>query len=113
MGYSEVNADVIYWQKDDKSDWGWSRSYADKNAVGLGIWTKLPEKDDELGDDDKENITHEYKSNEGTTSERLALHNAIRGFKLAKRYYESKTSRKKDVAFDLHELDKINIGDPF
>merc|ERR1719341_41610 len=103
----------MYWEKDDTSKWGWSRVEHIKNGIGLALWTKLPEKDDELGDDDSEDITLEYKSKEGTAAERLAIHNAIRGCKLAKQYYDIKSSRKKDVEFDLRELDRIKIGDSF
>ncbi|CAL4062405.1 unnamed protein product [Meganyctiphanes norvegica] len=111
--FSEVNADVMFWQEDDTSDWGFSRMHMAKSEVGVCVWTKLPEKDDELGDDDNEDITLQYKNKEGTAAERLAIHNAIRGCKLAKQYYECKTSRRKDVGFELQDLEKINIGDPF
>lgn len=112
--YSEVNADIMHFHEDKTSDWGWSRSDCQKVGTGLAVWTKLPEKDNELGDNDHENITDQYKNREGTAEDRLCTHNAIRGCKLAKQYYDCETACKsKDVVFDLQELDKINIGDPF
>jgi len=56
---------------------------------------------------------NEYKNQEGSAAERLAIHNAIRGSRRAQQYYNVKADQKEDVNFDLIEIDKIEIGDEF
>lgn len=75
--------------------------------------TKLPYVFDPNGDTDREDITNQYKAKEGTEAERLALYNGIRGSERAKRFYAIPDATNEDVEFDLIELDKINIGEPF
>ena len=47
--------------------------------MGRLLVTKSPGIRDEYGDRDAEKITHQYKNEEGTTAERLAVFNAVRG----------------------------------
>merc|ERR1711962_804597 len=111
--FAEVNADVMHWGEDDESDWGWKRMKMNKYHIGRSILTKQHNKDDDFGDADKEDVLNEYKNAEGSAAERLAIHNAIRGSRRAQQYYDVKDDVKADVPFDLVELDKIEIGDPF
>lgn len=69
--------------------------------------------DDEEDEQDREDIASQYKNTEGTPSERLAIHNAVRGTTRAQRYYALKTDIKEDCFFDLHELESIRVGDDF
>lgn len=78
----------------------------------MQILTKKYDKDDDEGEQDREDIVNEYKNAEGTEAERLAIHNAIRGSRRAQQYYDYK-SKKEDVFFDLIDIDKITIGQPF
>lgn len=50
------------------------------------ILTKKPYVFDPIGDEDREDITAQYKFREGSTSERLALMNGVRYSERAKRY---------------------------
>lgn len=49
------------------------------------ILTKKPYVFDPLGDEDREDITNQYKYREGTASERMALMNGVRYSERAKR----------------------------
>lgn len=80
--------------------------------VGRAIMTKRPDMDDDDGDDDAENITSEYKDPEGTHSERMAVLNAARCGGL-QHIYDMPQPDSEDVTFDLIEIDKIKIGEPF
>ncbi|XP_050728969.1 hemocyte protein-glutamine gamma-glutamyltransferase-like [Eriocheir sinensis] len=111
--FAEVNADVIHWGEDKESEWGWSRMKLNKYHVGRSILTKSVGKDDDAGQDDQEDVVEEYKNKEGTTAERLAIHNAIRGSARARQYYNFKSDVKEDVVFDLIDIDKIIVGQPF
>ncbi|RXG54888.1 Hemocyte protein-glutamine gamma-glutamyltransferase [Armadillidium vulgare] len=111
--FSEVNADVIYWRKDENSDWGFSRMKINKNHIGRLILTRAPGEEDDYDESDRLNLLESYKNPEGSTAEELALYNAIRGSKRAQQYYEYNKDVKEDVTFDLTEIDKLLIGDPF
>ncbi|KAK3851990.1 hypothetical protein Pcinc_041401 [Petrolisthes cinctipes] len=111
--FAEVNADVMHWGEDPESHWGWSRMKMNKYHVGRAILTKNVARDDDVGDADQEDVVGEYKNAEGTAAERLSIHNAVRGSRRAQQYYEYKKDIKEDVAFDLIEIDKIHVGQPF
>lgn len=49
----------------------------------------------------------------GTEDERMTLYNAVRRTERAKRFYAIPDPAKEDVEFDLVELDRVNIGEPF
>lgn len=49
----------------------------------------------------------------GTQAERLTLYRAVRAVDLAKRFYSLPAPGNEDVSFDLVELVRVNIGDPF
>ncbi|KAK7079820.1 hypothetical protein SK128_021525 [Halocaridina rubra] len=111
--FAEVNADVMHWGEDPESDWGWSRMKMNSYHIGRQILTKFAGKDDDDGDEDQEDVVGEYKSEEGSNAERLAIHNAIRGSRRAQQYYEYRKDIKEDVVFDLIDIDKIMVGEPF
>ena len=46
--------------------------------------TKHPEKDDDFGETDRQDVIDDYKNPEGSYREKLAIHNAIRGHFLSK-----------------------------
>ncbi|XP_076069414.1 hemocyte protein-glutamine gamma-glutamyltransferase-like isoform X2 [Oratosquilla oratoria] len=111
--FAEVNADIMHWGEDPESDWGYSRMKINRFHVGRNVLTKDPEKDDDLGDDDKQDVVTDYKNPEGSAGERLAIHNAVRGYRRAQRYYEFNKDIKEDVEFDLVDIDKIEVGNTF
>ena len=55
------------------------KHFLSKLSVGRLILSKAPGIRDEYADRDAEDITHQYKNKEGTTAERLAVFNAVRG----------------------------------
>lgn len=69
--------------------------------------------DDEEDDQDREDITSLYKDMEGSVSERLAIHKAIKGTARAHYYFAFKDGIKEDCVFELHELDSIRVGEDF
>ena len=75
--------------------------------------TKRIDNHDDSGDGDGEDVVNEYKSEEGSMAERMAIHNAIRGSRRAMQYYNFKSDVKEDVVFDLIDIDKITLGEPF
>ena len=106
------------------------------------ILTKAPWIFDPNGDKDREDITFSYKAPEGiifknfflihfldciefffithqifvilgTEAERLTLYRAVRSTELAKRFYSMPSPGKEDVEFNLVDLERVSIGDPF
>lgn len=49
----------------------------------------------------------------GTEAERLTLYRAVRSTDVAKRFYSMPSPGKEDVEFDLEDLERVNIGQPF
>lgn len=111
--YSEVNADVMNWGEDTDCEWGFRRMKMDKYEVGRCILTKKPGKEDDNGNTDKEDIIAQYKNQESAETDRMTVHNAVRGHRRARQYHEYRTDVKEDVQFDLYELEKIEMGQPF
>lgn len=110
--FSEVNADVVNWQKDETADIGWKRLSINKYQVGRLIATKEVGKDDIRGTKDLQNITEEYKRKEGTIEERMSVRNAIRCGGL-NYIYDIPTEEKEDVVLDLLDIEQVIIGQPF
>lgn len=110
--FSEVNADVIHWQEDNQSAIGFRQMRNNKYHVGQGIYTKKVGEFDDDGDSDMENVIHLYKSPEGSEAERLTMMNAARAGGL-EHIYDLPSEESHDVVFDLIEIDRITIGDPF
>ncbi|XP_037075537.1 hemocyte protein-glutamine gamma-glutamyltransferase-like isoform X2 [Pollicipes pollicipes] len=111
--FSEVNADLVHWQEDDASDWGFSKVKRDHYHVGRSVLTKrcgAADSDDEADADD---ITHLYKNPEGTAAERIAVFNAVRGTVGAQKYFDYPASDDEDVQFQLADIDSVMIGQPF
>ncbi|KAG7524999.1 protein-glutamine gamma-glutamyltransferase K-like [Solea senegalensis] len=68
--FAEVNSDKIYWQRN--LDGTYSQVHVEKKAVGHCISTKA------VGSDERADITHLYKHQEGSEEERIAVETASR-----------------------------------
>lgn len=68
--FAEVNSDKIYWQKNPNATF--SQIHIEKKAVGHCISTKA------VGSDERADITHLYKHQEGSEEERIAVETASR-----------------------------------
>ncbi|XP_046990643.1 hemocyte protein-glutamine gamma-glutamyltransferase-like [Schistocerca americana] len=111
--FSEVNADLCHFIEDNTSEWGFSRLSINQYHVGQRIVTKSAEKDDDEGDTDLEDITSQYKDPEGSHEERLAVLNAARFLPMARCHYELPSTENHDVAFDLVEIENVQLGHAF
>lgn len=54
-----------------------------------------------------------FVSHTGTEAERLTLYRAVRSTEVAKRFYSLPSPGKEDVDFDLVDLERVKIGQPF
>lgn len=106
--FAEVNADIIHWQEDD-SEYGYKKLKTNTYHVGRLIVTKKAGADDESGNRDMENISQLYKSQEGTSEERMAVLNAARRSGMT-HIYDMPRPGKEDVFFKLRDIDKVMIG---
>ncbi|KAF7645848.1 hypothetical protein LDENG_00197360 [Lucifuga dentata] len=68
--FAEVNSDKIYWQREINGTF--SQIFSEKKAVGHCISTKA------VGSDERADITHLYKHQEGSEEERIAVETASR-----------------------------------
>ncbi|XP_075953818.1 protein-glutamine gamma-glutamyltransferase K [Anarhichas minor] len=68
--FAEVNSDKIFWQRN--LDATFSQIHSEKKAVGHCISTKA------VGSDERADITHLYKHQEGSEEERIAVETASR-----------------------------------
>lgn len=110
---ASVNADLMRWIEDPDSEMGFRKIDCNKYHIGRMILTKAPWVYDPNGDRDREDITSLYKAKEGTELERLTLYRAVRSTELAKRFYSLPSPAKEDVEFDLMDIERVNIGEPF
>ncbi|XP_003491121.1 hemocyte protein-glutamine gamma-glutamyltransferase [Bombus impatiens] len=110
---ASVNADLMRWMEDSESELGFRKIDCNKYHIGRMILTKAPWIFDPNGDRDREEITSIYKAKEGTEVERLTLYRAVRNTELAKRFYSLPSPAKEDVEFDLVDIERVNIGQPF
>ncbi|XP_076766977.1 hemocyte protein-glutamine gamma-glutamyltransferase [Xylocopa sonorina] len=110
---ASVNADLMRWMEDPKSEMGYRKIDCNKYHIGRMILTKAPWIYDPNGDRDREDITALYKAKEGTEAERLTLYRAVRSTELAKRFYSMPSPAAEDVEFDLVDIERVNIGQPF
>ena len=65
------------------------------------------------GSDAGEDVTWQYKNDEGTAEERLAVFNAVRGIDRAMKYYDVPDAAKEDVSMDLVDLESVQFGQPY
>ncbi|XP_072942893.1 hemocyte protein-glutamine gamma-glutamyltransferase-like [Epargyreus clarus] len=110
---ASVNADLMRWRVDPEAETGYSMVDTNNYHIGRMILTKKPYVFDPLGDEDRQDITAEYKHREGTASERLALMNGVRYSERAKRYYAVASSLQNDISFKLLDIDTVQIGKDF
>uniref|UniRef100_T1J480 Transglutaminase-like domain-containing protein n=1 Tax=Strigamia maritima TaxID=126957 RepID=T1J480_STRMM len=109
---SEVNADIIHWKDDEESEIGLRQMKSNNYFIGKKILTKAPEKYTDSGIGDALDIIGDYKNPEGSKEERLQLLNAARNARLWY-LYDTPAAGTEDVEFDLLDIDKIMIGEPF
>lgn len=108
--FAEVNADRIYWSQDEEGKMKIAR--IEKNSVGKHISTKTPFgrapwTDYRHSFCPREDITDQYKFNEGTAEERAAVRRAnLHSTK--EDVYENKVE---DVTFDLTTDEETFIGE--
>ncbi|XP_037873667.1 hemocyte protein-glutamine gamma-glutamyltransferase [Bombyx mori] len=110
---ASVNADLMRWRKDPEAETGFSMVDTNNYHIGRMVLTKKPFVFDPIGDEDREDITSQYKYKEGTASERLALMNGVRYSERAKRYYSVVSNLQTDVTFKLRDIDLVSIGKDF
>jgi transglutaminase 1 len=127
---ASVNADVMRWKEDNTRELGFARIYTNKYqsvyarsigylllmicfSIGRLILTKQPFIFDPNGDQDRQDVTLQYKAPEGSKDERMALYNAVRATELAKSFFALPDAGLEDVEFDLEELERIKIGEGF
>lgn len=58
-------------------------------------------------------ITHEYKTVDCASPERLAVIASCRGYQRLQQYYEYPDRNFEDVCFDLMDIDLVPYGQPF
>jgi len=109
--FSEVNADLVHFTKDEDSVWGFRRTSRNFYHLGRKVVTKLAGFEDHYGNRDMEDITHNYKMLEGGPTERVALLNAVRGSERAKEVFEYKEAT--DVKFHLEDIDDVKFGETY
>lgn len=81
--------------------------------MGRKILTKNPNRDDEEGESDMLEITHEYKTMDGSSPERWAVIASCRGYQRLQQYYEYPDRNYEDVYFELMDIDLVPYGQPF
>ncbi|XP_034826300.1 hemocyte protein-glutamine gamma-glutamyltransferase-like [Maniola hyperantus] len=111
--YSQINAELCHFQEEESSDWGFVRMASNQYQVGRKIITKDPSREDDEGDSDLLEITHEYKPVESPSPERLSVIASSRGFQRLQQYYELPDRSSEDVVFDLMDIEPIPYGQPF
>ncbi|OWR44549.1 putative transglutaminase [Danaus plexippus plexippus] len=111
--FSQLNSELCHFQEEENSDWGFVRMASNQNTVGRKIITKNPNREDDEGDGDLLEITHEYKTIESTSPERLAVIASCRGFQRLQQYYELPDRNNEDVHFDLMDIEIVPYGQPF
>ncbi|KAH7642567.1 hemocyte protein-glutamine gamma-glutamyltransferase-like protein [Dermatophagoides farinae] len=111
--FAEVNSDVVHWQLDESSELGWKKIKTNRYHVGRKLFTKRAGVEAEYnGINDAEDITDIYKFKEGTEEERMAVLNAARGAGLSF-LFEIPAPGKEEVEFDLLDIEKVVVGNPF
>ncbi|GFY46463.1 hemocyte protein-glutamine gamma-glutamyltransferase [Trichonephila inaurata madagascariensis] len=110
--FAEVNADIVHWQIDEDSDFGWKKLKTNTTHVGRLVVTKRIGFDDDSGNRDMEDISEVYKSKEGSMEERMSVLNAARQGGLT-HIYDMPPPGKEDVKFTLVDIEKVQIGQPF
>lgn len=81
--------------------------------MGRKILTKNPSRDDDEGESDLLEITHEYKSVDNSGPDRGTVIASCRGYQRLQQYYEYPDRNFDDVYFDLMDIDVVPYGQPF
>ncbi|KAK7066355.1 hypothetical protein SK128_022863, partial [Halocaridina rubra] len=112
---AEVNADVVHWQVDDSNKYGFKKLNSDSTRVGRQLLTK------KIGDvassgyanTDREEITPEYKPQEGTRAERITLYTAARRSRAARHAFRLPSEAQEDIEFSIEDIERVPMGDDF
>ena len=113
--FTEVNADVLVFVKDNRSSWGFRKidqNERDTSHVGKLIVTKAVGRfSEEEMDKDWEDITHLYKNKEGTQEERRSVMRAIRcSGSPAANFYNMPSTSSQDVFVQILDLERCSFG---
>lgn len=111
--YCQLNAELCHFQEEENSEWGFIRMASNQYQVGRKILTKNPNRDDDEGDSDMLEITHEYKTVDSSSPDRLAVIASCRGYQRLQQYYDYPDRNFEDVSFDLMDIDIVPYGQPF
>ncbi|XP_038055655.1 protein-glutamine gamma-glutamyltransferase K-like [Patiria miniata] len=101
FAFAEVNAEKVYWKVFTKSRKAPEVIDIDSDDVGCKISTKA------VGKFEREDITEQYKYKEGTELERIAVREASRHVRKAKRILKNLV---RDVSFDVDMAEEFPIG---
>ncbi|XP_014370143.2 hemocyte protein-glutamine gamma-glutamyltransferase [Papilio machaon] len=111
--YGQLNSELCHFQEEENSDWGFIRMASNQCQVGRKILTKNPSRDDDEGEGDLLEITHEYKSVDSSGPDRGTVIASCRGYQRLQQYYEYPDRNFDDVYFDLMDIDVVPYGQPF
>lgn len=112
---AEVNADVVRWQVDEEAQDGFKKLNSNKYHVGRQLLTKKigDVEDDGYIETDKEEVTKEYKPEEGTRAERITLYSAARRSRAARHAFRLPSEANEDVEFSIEDIERVPIGEDF
>ncbi|GCC30889.1 hypothetical protein chiPu_0009343 [Chiloscyllium punctatum] len=100
--YAEVNSDIVYWNK--QKDGSLIKGDVKTDEVGKLVLTK------EIGSDSRKDITNQYKHEEGSPEERMALNTAIQhGLKKE----QAVTEVTMDVSLNMHVPENVLLDTNF
>ncbi|XP_060706293.1 coagulation factor XIII A chain-like [Hemiscyllium ocellatum] len=100
--YAEVNSDIVYWTK--QKDGSLIKGDVKTDEIGKLVLTK------EIGSDSRKDITNQYKYEEGSPEERMALNTAIQ-YGLKKE--QAVTEVTMDVSLNMHVPENVLLGTNF
>ncbi|KAM4691601.1 protein-glutamine gamma-glutamyltransferase 5-like isoform 1-T1 [Rhinophrynus dorsalis] len=86
--YAEVNGDIVHWILQEN---GVKRGQSDSLSIGKHISTKS------VGTNSREDITNQYKYEEGSSQERAVFEKAVKTIKMKKPY----STKESEVALDF------------
>lgn len=112
---AEVNADIVRWKEDKDAQDGFKKLYSNKTHVGRQLLTKKVGVLEDSGfvEEDKEDVTTDYKPPEGTRAERVTLYTAARRSRAARHAFRFPSEAIEDVEFSIEDLERVPIGQDF
>ncbi|KAK3850176.1 hypothetical protein Pcinc_043099, partial [Petrolisthes cinctipes] len=112
---AEVNADVIRWKEDKDAQDGFKKMFSNKTHVGRQVLTKKLGVTEDSGfvETDRNDITVDYKPEEGTRAERVTLYTAARRSRAARHAFRFPSEALDDVEFTIEDIERVPIGQDF